>query len=361
MQKVSRDSKENKRKKVFVGMSGGVDSSVTATLLQRAGYDVTGVFIRAWEPEGMPCSWRDERRDAMRVCAHLGIPFKTFNFEKLYKRDVVDYLIREYRKGNTPNPDVMCNRYIKFNAFYKKAIQEGADYIATGHYAQILKIEGDYKLIRGVLQEKDQSYFLWAIPKTVLSRVLFPVGGFTKEKTRSLAKKFKLPTASKKDSQGLCFIGKLDIKEFLSDYIPKRRGIVRDEKGKTIGTHNGVHLFTIGERHGFTVTTPHKNPLYVVSKDSKKNILMVSSKYPVSSENKKEINLRETNWLTKPSQRVRYHMQVRYHGKMYPCKIKKIQGSHAVIVPLVLVDALTIGQSCVLYDKKKCLGGGIIE
>ena len=360
MRKLAPQDKKGKKKKVFVGMSGGVDSSVTAALLQKAGHDVTVVFIRAGEPEGMPCSWRDERRDAMRVAVHLGIPFLTFNFEKLYKQDVVDYLIREYKKGNTPNPDVMCNRYIKFNAFYKKARSLGADCIATGHYARIVRSSGSYVITRGILKEKDQSYFLWAIPKEVLARTLFPVGGFTKEKTRMFARTFKLPTAEKKDSQGLCFIGKLDIKEFLSDYIPKRPGVVLDETGKKIGTHQGVNLFTIGERHGFNISTSHKNPLYVTSKENKKNILVVGSRYSVSSKKEDTITLRETSWFMKPLKNKIYQIQVRYHGEMYRAKVKEIKRQSVIIEPLESIDALTVGQSCVLYDKEKCFGGGII-
>ena len=230
-------------------MSGGVDSSVAAYLLQQEGYDVTGVFMKVWQPEFIPCSAEEDRRDAMRVAARLGIPFLTFNFEQEYKKDVADYFIAEYAAGRTPNPDVMCNRYIKFGAYLRTALAQGAEYIATGHYARVKKDSEGYHLLVGIDENKDQSYFLHTLGQDELSRTLFPIGNFTKPEVRQIARRAGLPTAEKKDSQGLCFVGKLDMKEFLSQYIPQKRGAVVDTKGVVLGEHEGAAYYTLGQRH----------------------------------------------------------------------------------------------------------------
>ncbi|HEY4508180.1 MAG TPA: tRNA 2-thiouridine(34) synthase MnmA, partial [Candidatus Paceibacterota bacterium] len=260
-------------KKVFVGLSGGVDSSVSAALLKKDGYAVTGVFIRVWNPasEQSPtlnrekgrtlfglCEAAEDRLDAMRVCAKLNIPFVELNLEKEYKKEVVDYMIREYKAGKTPNPDVFCNRFIKFGGFYEFARKSGADFIATGHYARIVKRYERYEhqilgnenlmLVASADRNKDQSYFLWQIKKEQLPNILFPVGGMRKPEVRRLAKRFGLITADKKDSQGLCFVGKVDMKEFLSHYIKPRKGKVLDENGRVVGEHSGAFFYTIGER-----------------------------------------------------------------------------------------------------------------
>ena len=211
----------NNKKTVFVGVSGGVDSSVAAAKLLDQGYNVVGVFIRTWTPDFIDCTWREERRDAMRVCAHLNIPFLECDAEDAYKKGVADYMINEYRKGNTPNPDVMCNREVKFGVFWNFAKENGADYIATGHYAQNnfdIK-NNNFNLVKGVDPSKDQSYFLWTLTQDDLSHTLFPVGYLPKTEVRVLAKKYNLPTAVKKDSQGVCFLGPLDMKDFLKHYI----------------------------------------------------------------------------------------------------------------------------------------------
>ena len=198
-------------KTVFVGLSGGVDSSVTALLLQKAGAKVQGVFIQGWYPENMPCTWKEDRMDAMRVAAQLQIPFHTLDASREYKKSVIDYLLREYKAGRTPNPDIMCNRDVKFGAFYTFARMHGADFIATGHYARV----EDDALLKGVDGDKDQSYFLWAIAKSTLASILFPLGGYTKKEVRDVALKHSLPTAQKKDSQGICFLGNISIEDFL--------------------------------------------------------------------------------------------------------------------------------------------------
>jgi len=247
------------KKTVFVGISGGVDSAVSAALLQKDGYDVVGVFIRTWHPEFLKCNEEEERRDAMRVAAHLDIPFLTFDLEDVYKREVGDYMIREYKSGRTPNPDVMCNKEVKFGAFLKKALAMGADYIATGHYAQnfgcwtpAIRVSNtrkeDFQLTRGKDSSKDQSYFLWTLTQRQLAKILFPIGHLRKQGVRKLAKKFKLPVAEKKDSQGICFLGPVDLKEFLRHYIKEKKGKVVNERGEVIGHHNGAEFSTLGAR-----------------------------------------------------------------------------------------------------------------
>lgn len=260
------------KKKVFVGVSGGVDSSVTAALLQDQGYDVVGVFIRTWQPDWIECTWLHERRDAMRVCAHLNIPFLELDLEQEYKQGVADYMIAEYRAGRTPNPDVMCNREVKFGGFLQWALKQGADYIATGHYARVIHRENESVLLQGKDLTKDQSYFLWTLTEEQLRHVLFPIGEFQKTQVRELAKKYHLPTAVKKDSQGICFIGEIDMKEFLKHYIDIHPGDVVNEQGEIIGYHQGALFHTLGERHGFTITKKGTQdaPYYVIAKDIQK-------------------------------------------------------------------------------------------
>ena len=343
------------QEKVFVGMSGGVDSSVSATLLVRAGYNVTGIFIKVWQPDWLNCTWKEDRLDAMRVCAKLEIPFVTLDLEKEYKKEVVDYMISEYRAGRTPNPDVMCNRFVKFGGFYDWAMKQGADFVATGHYA---RIEGG-KMLAGKDSNKDQSYFLWTLKSEQLKHVLFPVGGIEKLEVRRLARKFGLPNAEKKDSQGLCFIGKIDVKEFLSHYIESKKGNVLDEKGNIIGTHDGAFFFTIGERHGFTITekTPNDEPYYVIEKYIEKNTITVANRGNVSG-GVKEISLREVNW-NQGSVPVGKILQSR---SRYREPLQEITISDNNIITFSKPQStISPGQSLVVYDGEVCLGGGIIS
>lgn len=337
-------------KKVFVGLSGGVDSSVSAALLQKAGYEVTGVFIRAWQPDFFVCNWKDDRLDAMRVCAKLGIEFRELNLEKEYKKEVVDYMVREYRAGRTPNPDVACNRAIKFGAFYEWARKEGADYVATGHYARIAR----GRLLAGSDGNKDQSYFLWQIQQEQLPHILFPVGDMRKPEVRRLAKKFGLVTADKKDSQGLCFVGKVDMKDFLSRYIRPKKGVVVNERGEAVGEHEGATFYTIGEKApgGF-----------VVAKDVPKNTLIVAPKGPAGelSRAQTEIALENCNWLLTPRAGARYTARVRYRQPLSPCIFPRhsVSGKKAHIF-FEVPQTVTPGQSCVLYDGEAVVGGGVI-
>ena len=402
-----QDSKQ--KPKVFVGLSGGVDSAVSAALLKRDGFDVTGVFIKAWTPEGYPCSWKEDRRSAMRVSAILDIPFITLDLEKEYKKEVVDYMIAEYKAGRTPNPDVMCNKEIKFGHFLKFALEQGADFVATGHYARVTrefpisnfqfpknensKIENlmkteNFKLKISTDLQKDQSYFLWTLTEEQLRHILFPVGHLEKSEVRKLAGKFGLPQETRKDSQGLCFLGKIDMKEFLSRYIPQKKGDVLlaprssnegrfkvgNKKGEVIGYHNGALFFTIGERRGFTITknTNENNPLYVVAKDIVKNTITVESKIDLDkykgSKNvlPKEVIISDINWILgeEPDFTKNYFCRIRYRQEKIRCKLVQTKKEKNKIIKVIFDKpqmGVSLGQSLVVYDGEVCLGGGTIE
>ncbi|HEY0908034.1 MAG TPA: tRNA 2-thiouridine(34) synthase MnmA [Candidatus Paceibacterota bacterium] len=356
------------KKKVFVGMSGGVDSSVSAALLKERGFDVTGVFIKVWQPNWFECTWREDRLDAMRVAVELGIPFVTLDLEKEYKKEVVDYMISEYKAGRTPNPDIMCNRHVKFGGFFDWAMRQAKPgeevFVATGHYAQIKNVGGASCLASGVDEGKDQSYFLWTLTSEQLSKTIFPVGGMPKAKVRDLARKFNLPTAEKRDSQGLCFIGKVDIREFLSHYIAQTKGDVLDESGKAIGTHDSAIFLTLGERHGFTVTqkTPDEKPYYITARDISKNTITVSHKSLEGTLNieKKEYSLGSVNWIAVPPEAGKvYKARVRHLGELLDCHIEPVTDGEVEVgflKPLIIAS----GQSIVLYQGDVCLGGGIV-
>jgi len=390
-----------KKEIVFVGISGGVDSAVSAALLLKRGYEVVGVFMKTWHPDFLICNEEEERHDAMRVAAHLGIPFLTFDLEDVYKKEVADYMIKEYKMGRTPNPDVMCNKEVKFGAFLKKAFSMGADFVATGHYARNKNLKnsgafalGDNRtgnprrsnfsnfcLLKGIDPAKDQSYFLWTLQQEQLKKILFPVGDLKKTEVRKLAKEFNLPVAEKKDSQGICFLGAVNLKEFLKHYVKERIGKVINENGKEVGYHNGAVFYTLGERHGFTITpkSPNDGPYYIVGKNVKKNILIVSQERNLKdfgafalrdrrkgTHDAKNLlnfsinNIESTNWISgAPKPNKTYTAQIRYHGELLPCKIKCATSDVAQIIfkKSVLVAS---GQSCVVYDGNICLGGGVV-
>ena len=358
-----------------MAMSGGVDSSVSAALLKKQGYDVCGVFIKGWYPKGIPCAWRQDRRDAMAVAAILDIPFYTFDFEKEYKKHVIDYMLKEYKSGRTPNPDIMCNKYIKFDLFLKKALKMGADKIATGHYVKLetcnLKHKKDDKnasrftLHASRDDNKDQSYFLWTLTQKQLKYCLFPIGNYLKSEVRKLAKKFKLPVAGKKDSQGLCFVGEFKMEDFLKDYIKPRPGRILDDKGNEAGRHKGTQYYTIGQRHG--VGARGKEPYYIVEKDLKKNILIVAAVNEEKEFYKKEVKIKKVNWISgkAPNFKKTYLARIRYRQPLQSCRIvnpkSEIRNSkHCRIIFNKPQRAVAPGQSLVLYDKNVLLGGGVI-
>lgn len=350
-------------KKVFVGLSGGVDSSVSAALLKESGYDVTGVFIKVWSPDFLECTWKEDRRDAMRVCAELDIPFETLDLEEEYKKEVADYMVAEYQAGRTPNPDVMCNRHVKFGGFLKYALAQGADYVATGHYAQNIfdSTKNLYELWAGADHEKDQSYFLWTLTQEDLRHVLFPVGHLEKTQVRRLAERFNLPTATKRDSQGLCFLGQLDIKEFLKHFVPQQAGKVLNKKGESIGVHDGALFYTLGQRHGFEVSGGI--PMYVLSKDIEANTLTVGSA-PAELSEGDSFKLSGLNWIAQsPKTDTEYLARNRYRETLFSCRIKS-QGAFAHVTFAQGTSLAPSGQSFVAYERRAegmvCIGGGVI-
>ncbi len=379
---------KDKRKTVFVGVSGGVDSSVSLALLKDTGYNVVGVFIRTWTPDFIECTWRDERRDAMRVCAHLDVPFLECDAEEAYKKGVADYMIAEYKAGRTPNPDVMCNREVKFGVFWQFAKAHGADFIATGHYARVgvnsfreatgggvpfsVQQENGVKelrenlftLERGIDTSKDQSYFLWTLTEEDLAHTLFPIGHMQKSEVRKLAEKYKLPTATKKDSQGVCFLGPLDMKDFLKHYIESEEGNVENTNGEIIGTHDGALFYTIGERHGFTITKKgiEDTPYYIVAKDVTRNVLIVShNKYELKKESN-EITLQRVVVRGEIELHKSYTAQVRYHGELLSVLVKEYDKKNNTLTLSFQNSDPTAssGQSVVIYDGDICLAGGVI-
>lgn len=354
------------QKTVFVGMSGGVDSSVTAGILKDQGYNVIGVHLRCWNVDG--CAETDAE-DARRAAETLQIPFYVFDFEKEYRQKVVDYMVEGYRKGITPNPDVMCNHEIKFGMFFERAIALGADFVATGHYVKLQKatptsaVSGlrPRKASVGVaLYEakdatKDQSYFLWMLTSKQLKRCLFPLGDLIKKtEVRRLAKKYKLPNAEKKDSQGVCFLGQISLPEFLDEFIKPKKGKIVDLQGEVLGEHSGAHHFTIGQRKGLGVGGSPK-PLYVAAKDIVNNIVTLA---PEDDESlySKEITLSGINWIAKPG-KGQLFARVRYRQPVFPITLKGKK-----VIFKTAQKFIAPGQSAVLYDKKGCmLGGGVIE
>lgn len=354
-------TQNNKSKKVFVGLSGGVDSSVSALLLKEQGYDVTGVFIRGWQPDWIPCTWKTDRISAMRTAAHLEIPFVTLDLENEYKNKVVTYLLDEYKKGNTPNPDMLCNREIKFGDFLKWSLKNGADYVATGHYAIV---DDAYTFKESNDKEKDQTYFLSQLTQNEISKILFPIGHLQKKEVREIASKNNLPVATRKDSQGICFVGDLEMAEFLKRELKPEEGKVLDLDGRVIGTHEGAILYTIGQRHGFTVSNISQNQknYYVVAKDLKNNTITVSDKKGIKEGDVSEIlisNFSFTNNLNDIQNARKLTMRIRYRGEKNEIeflvydeknKILKVKSNKSL--------EYAHGQFAVLYDEEKVLGGG---
>lgn len=354
------NSAEDKRPLVFVGLSGGVDSSVAAARLMDQGCRVVGVFIKVWQPDFLKCDAEKDRLDAMRVAAHLGIPFMTLDAAAEYKREVGDYFIGEYLQGRTPNPDVMCNRHVKFGAFWRFARAHGADFIATGHYARVVKTQ-TYALLRGKDRNKDQSYFLWTLTQSDLSHVLFPVGDSSKDEIRAEAKLRGLPTAVKKDSQGICFLGHVDIKEFLSHFAQIEEGKVVDQKGREIGRHEGALIYTLGQRHGFTVFGEEgRVPHFVVAKDMERNTVTVDVKPPTLVQGT-DMKLKQVNLIDDYLSPGNVEAQIRYRQSPFRARIISRESDALLVSPLQDVERPASGQSVVFYLGDRCLGGGVME
>lgn len=346
-------------------MSGGVDSSVSAALLLEQGYDVTGVYMKNWSGEeyGLQenCPWEEDLDYVSKVCQRLGIEYKSYNFEKEYKQAVIDYFFSEYSKGRTPNPDVMCNREIKFKAFLDKALFEGADMIATGHYAQVKSIDGEFGLFKAIDDFKDQTYFLYTLGQKELAKTLFPIGSYEKSDVRKLAKKFKLATAERKDSQGICFIGKIDVGDFLRDNLKTNKGDIVDADSKEIvGEHDGVTFYTIGQREGLGIGGSDL-PYYVVDKDSLSNVLYVAKGENNPLLYKSELNLENMHWIRKSSQKdiLKCTVAVRYNQKPVEATLEESREGVKIRFSQP-VRAIAPGQSAVVYVGDECIGGGVI-
>lgn len=355
-------------KKVVIGMSGGVDSSVAAILLKEQGYDVIGLFMRNWDSTinndilGNPtlaneiCPQEEDYNDALEVCEKIGIPLHRVDFVKEYWDYVFTYFLDELKKGRTPNPDIMCNKYIKFDMFAKEARKLGADYIATGHYARIK----DGKLLRGVDQDKDQTYFLSQLSNDQLKDVIFPVGELTKTEVREIAKKYDLITATKKDSTGICFIGERNFAKFLKNYLPHQPGKIVDiETNEIFGNHNGLMYYTIGQRKGLNIGGS-SDKIFVVGKDLYNNILYVASgdenKYLYSD----EALIDTVNWIS-DNKVDACTAKFRYRQQDIPVTINFTDDNNIIVKYPTLAKAVTPGQACVFYMGDECLGGGIIK
>ena len=367
-------SKNYSKEIVFVGMSGGVDSSVSALLLKKQGYNVIGVFMRCYNLDG--CAERDAL-DARRAAEHIGIPFYVWDFEEEYKKRVVEYMVNGYRAGITPNPDVMCNREIKFGLFLEKALSMGADHVATGHYVKIKEKKERrkkvYKLFAAEDKNKDQSYFLWTLTQDQLKYCLFPVGGYPKPAVRAIARKAKLPTADKKDSQGICFLGDVDIFDFLKRYIPARRGPLVTASGENIGEHFGSEFYTVGQRHidaDFKFPKTHgaapRRPFYVAAKDAATNTVVVAEGSDHPSLYQREITLTDVNWLGGAPLAARHVSltvlaRVRYRQPLATAVLRKEPRGNVKIIFKMPQRFVAPGQSAVFYKKNgEMLGGGVI-
>ena len=356
--------KSPKDTRVVVGMSGGVDSSVAALILKEQGYDVIGIFMKNWDDtdENGVCTATEDYEDVIRVCNQIGIPYYAVNFEKQYWDKVFTYFLDEYKAGRTPNPDVMCNKEIKFKAFLEHAMNLGADYLATGHYARVEDRDGERKMLRGLDENKDQTYFLNQLSQDQIEKVLFPIGNLEKSRVRELAKEANLATATKKDSTGICFIGERNFKEFLGNYLPAQPGNMETMNGEVKGKHDGLMYYTIGQRQGLGIGGSGE-PWFVVGKDLVRNVLLVEQGFHnelLYSDSITTVNVSFVSDKEKP--------------KTFECtaKFRYRQPDNAVTVELqddgtarVLfkepIRAVTPGQAVVFYDGEECLGGGTID
>ena len=344
-------------KTVYVGLSGGVDSSVSAALLKQQGNNVVGVYMKNWTKDlpGMPCPWKEDFQDAKRVAVQLGIDFKVYDFQKQYRQKVVEYMIDGFRSGFTPNPDIMCNQEIKFKLFLDTALKDGADFIATGHYASTK----DGRLLMAKDTNKDQTYFLHRVPKAGFQKTIFPLGSYTKPQVRQLAKEFKLVTADKKESMGICFVGKVGIKDFLKIYIKERPGKIIDQAGNQVGTHEGALFYTIGQRHGLDVGGGL--PYYVAGKNMDKNEVYVTTDLQDKRLWSNSIKLTSVHWINgEPKKDQRLTVRTRHRAKLLPVKILNKSSNFWAAELKEEVRALTPGQSAVFYSGQECLGGGIV-
>ncbi|WP_163101835.1 tRNA 2-thiouridine(34) synthase MnmA [Peribacillus alkalitolerans] len=356
--------KEPKDTRVVVGMSGGVDSSVAALLLKQQGYDVVGIFMKNWDDtdENGVCTATEDFEDVIKVCNQIGIPYYAVNFEKQYWDKVFTYFLEEYKAGRTPNPDVMCNKEIKFKAFLEHALNLGADYLATGHYAQVVFRDGEYKMLRGIDENKDQTYFLNQLTQDQLEKVMFPLGGIDKSKVREIAKEAGLATAAKKDSTGICFIGERNFKEFLSNYLPAQPGNMETLDGEVKGKHDGLMYYTIGQRQGLGIGGSG-DPWFVVGKDLKKNVLYVEQGFENEKLYSDSIKAVDISWVGKVPQdgELTCTAKFRYRQADNAVTVKLLPNGEAQVIFDEPIRAVTPGQAVVFYNGDECLGGGTID
>lgn len=346
------------RQIVYVGLSGGVDSSVSAALLLRQGYQVVGAYMKNWTRDiaGNRCPWEDDLKSAKSVAAHLGIELKIYDLQDEYRQRVVDAMVAAYAQGQTPNPDVLCNEEIKFQLFYDLCRADGADFVATGHYARVGDdMTGTARLQTAVDARKDQTYFLYRLPQAAAEHILFPIGEYDKPRVRELAAEFGLPTATRKDSMGLCFVGSVPLKDFLGEFMELHPGEIVDKTGKVLGHHDGVELFTIGQRHGLGIGGG--NPFYVLSKDMTTHVVVVTT--DPSELERDYYDIRDTVWWAEPKQQD-YLVRIRHLGELLPCRLTKqadakwriqLKGKHRGVAE---------GQHAVIYDQDFVLGGGVL-
>ncbi|WP_276921222.1 tRNA 2-thiouridine(34) synthase MnmA [Frischella perrara] len=359
----------NSNTKVIVGMSGGVDSSVSAYLLQQQGYEVVGLFMKNWEEDDNEeyCSAATDLADAQAVCDKLGIKLLTINFAAEYWDNVFEHFLAEYRAGRTPNPDILCNKEIKFKAFLDYAAEDlGADYIATGHYVRKGEHNGKVQLLRGLDKNKDQSYFLYTLSEAQISKSLFPVGELEKPQVRKIAEELGLVTAAKKDSTGICFIGERKFRDFLARYLPAQSGLIRSVDGEVIGEHQGLMYHTLGQRKGLGIgglKNAEETPWYVVDKDVEHNELIVAQGYDHPTLYSGGLIAGQLHWVDRQPIRktINCTVKTRYRQQDIPCQINPIDDEHIEVIFDQPIAAVTPGQSAVFYLGEVCLGGGIIE
>jgi tRNA-specific 2-thiouridylase len=358
------EKREPKDIRVVVGMSGGVDSSVAALLLKQQGYEVIGIFMKNWDDTDDTgfCTATEDYNDVIRVCNQIGIPYYGVNFEKQYWDKVFTYFLEEYKAGRTPNPDVMCNKEIKFKAFLEHAVNLGADYLATGHYAQVEYRDGEYKMLRGKDENKDQTYFLNQLNQEQLSKVMFPIGNLDKPRVREIAKEANLATATKKDSTGICFIGERNFKEFLGQYLPAQPGNMETMDGEVKGKHEGLMYHTIGQRHGLGIGGSGE-PWFAIGKDLKRNILYVGQGFHHEKLYSESIIADNVSWVSNREKPGEFTCTAKFRYRQEDHKVTvQLMDDHKVKVIFdEPIRAVTPGQAVVFYNGDECLGGGTID
>jgi tRNA-uridine 2-sulfurtransferase len=357
----------SEKKQIALGLSGGVDSSVSAYLLREQGYEVTGVYIQCWEKKSDGCASDEDKAYAVQSAAKLGIKFVHLDFIERYKSKVIEYFYSEYEAGRTPNPDVMCNKEIKFGIFYDWAMENGFDAVATGHYARVecSSTEGniiEYTLLRGEDETKDQSYFLYLLDQEHLAKTILPIGNKKKSEIRKIAADINLPTAQRPDSMGVCFIGEVDIKDFLKQRLPEKPGNVLNRKGEVIGKHDGAWFYTIGQRHGFTITKYSGKAMYIIDKNTRDNELIVGFEEDVYSNT---FTVAHPHWINSDPFAIEGSIlnclvRIRHLGKLHECEVTKTEQNNLMVKSTNKIFAVAPGQSAVFYDGEKVLGGGII-